>query len=199
MKCLDTERLIGYAYHLLDERAASQVRAHLGECPRCRESIEPYGRLDTVLNEWKVATPTPGFDARVRQAVEAQKTQGGRWAFWGLDWARGSALAALGVFLILATVWATRAHYQSAHLSGVTTRLAHHAMPAPAANQVAKLQSSAGMAHGGAKAEETVPKIRSSRSSSNDDSDAQAIEDYDLAANFDLLSELPKGETRVAN
>jgi hypothetical protein len=33
----------------------------------------------------------------------------------------------------------------------------------------------------------------------NDDNDAQALEDYDLAANFDLLSELPKGESRVVN
>jgi hypothetical protein len=33
----------------------------------------------------------------------------------------------------------------------------------------------------------------------NGDKDALAMEDYDLAANFDLLSEIPNGERRVAN
>ena len=73
MKCLETEKLISYAYRLMDEPAASEVRAHLGECSRCREIVEQYGRLDAVLDEWKAAEPTPEFDARVRQAVEAQQ------------------------------------------------------------------------------------------------------------------------------
>jgi hypothetical protein len=41
--------------------------------------------------------------------------------------------------------------------------------------------------------------LGSAAATSSDDKDALAMEDYDLAANFDLLSEIPKGERRVAN
>ena len=92
MKCLETEKLIGYAYRLMDESAASEVRAHLGECPRCREIVEQHGRLDAVLNEWKAAEPTPGFDARVRQAVEAAAGKARGQGFLGL--AMGARLGA---------------------------------------------------------------------------------------------------------
>ena len=98
MKCLETERLISYAYRLTDEPAASKVRAHLEECARCREIVEQHGRLDAVLNEWKIAEPTPEFDARVRQAVEARQAGRAAWGFWGWSWARGLALASLGGF-----------------------------------------------------------------------------------------------------
>ena len=48
MKCLEREKLIGYAYRLMDESAASEVRAHLGECSQCRENVAQYGRLDAA-------------------------------------------------------------------------------------------------------------------------------------------------------
>ena len=59
MKCLETETLISYAYRLIDEPAAAEVRAHVKECSRCREVVEQHGRLDAVLNEWQSAEPTP--------------------------------------------------------------------------------------------------------------------------------------------
>ena len=86
------------------------MRAHLGECPRCREIVEQHGRLDALLDEWKAAEPTPGFDARVRQAVEAQQARREAWGFWGREWARGLALASLGVLIIAGVVWFTRSH-----------------------------------------------------------------------------------------
>ena len=55
------------------------------------------------------------------------------------------------------------------------------------------------MAHAGVKPAQAVPELKSAGASLNEDKDTQALEDYDLAANFDLLSELPKGEPRVAN
>lgn len=36
MKCIETERLIGYASRLIDESAAVEVRQHLEQCSRCR-------------------------------------------------------------------------------------------------------------------------------------------------------------------
>ena len=197
MKCLDTEKLIRYAYHLTDESAASEVRVHLGECSRCREIVEQHGRLDALLDEWKAAEPTPEFDARVRQAVEAQQSRRAAWGFWGTEWARGLALAALGVLIITGVVWVTQSHPRASITSGVATRQPQQAMgpqtPAP------QLHAPATTAQAGVKPVPAAPPHQSAGVSANEDRDAQALEDYDLAANFDLLSELPKGERRVTN
>jgi predicted anti-sigma-YlaC factor YlaD len=199
MKCLETERLISYAYHLTDERAASEVRAHLRECPRCRERVEQHRRLDAVLDEWKAAEPALGFDARVRQAVEAQQARRERWSFWGWDWARSLALASLGVLIVAGVVWFTRSHLRVPNSSAVATRQSPQASGAQTPAQGAKLQSPTFTAHAGVRPAQTAPELKSAGAFANDDKDTQALEDYDLAANFDLLSELPKGERRVAN
>jgi anti-sigma factor RsiW len=196
MKCLETEALISYAYHLIDEPAAAQVRAHLGECPRCREIVEQHGRLGALLDEWKAAEPTPGFDARVRQAVEAQQARRKAWGFWGWDWARGLALASLGVLLVAGAVWFTRNHRSASNSSGgrSVSYLSGVAMQRP--QQASSPQAPA---QAGVKTAQGMPELKSAGVSFNEDKDTQALEDYDLAANFDLLSELPKGEPRVAN
>jgi anti-sigma factor RsiW len=199
MKCLETERLISYAYRLTDEPEASQVRAHLGECPCCREIVKQHGRLDALLDEWKAAEPTPWFDARVRQAVETQQARRERWGFGGLDWARGLALAALGILIIAGVVWFTQSHHGVSNLSGVATREPQQASGPQTPALVAKGQSPTAPAQTGVKPAQAVHGVKSADASSNEDNDAQALEDYDLAANFDLLSELPKGEPRVRN
>lgn len=193
MKCLETEKLIGYAYGLSDESAASQVRAHLRGCPRCREIVEEHGRLDAVLSEWKVAGPTPGFEARVRQAVEARRSA---WNFWSWQWTRGLAVASLGI-MIVAGVALLR--YNPGRLSRPpqsAKRLAQREGGArtlpPAANQHSPSAVAKNSAH-------VLPESKSAGANLSDDKDAQALEDYDLAANFDLLSELPRTESRVAN
>jgi hypothetical protein len=197
MKCLEKETLVGYVYRLLDEGAASQVRSHLAECPRCHSVVEQYGRLDGVLSEWQAATPTPGFDARVRQAVESQQANRSAWAFWGLDWTRGLALASLVALLIAGAAWFIRDYRREA----ASTIAARHgvAVRPQVPNQVARARSGNVPAHATVRPESTAPEVRSSAAYANDDNDTQALEDYDLAANFDLLSEIPKGEPRVAN
>lgn len=199
MKCLETEKLIRYAYRLSDETAAAQVRAHLRECQHCREIVEEHGRLDAILNEWKVADPTPRFDARVRQAVEAQEARHSAWGFWGWQWTRGLALASLGVLIVAGVVGVTRTHFWSSHSSPALagqSQTTHRTQTPP---QAAKLHSPRVPVHVAKGLVHVAPELRSVGVGLNDDRDAQALEDYDLAANFDLLSELPKGEPRVAN
>ena len=199
MKCLETERLISYAYHLIDEPAASQVRAHLGECPRCREIVEQHGRLGALLDEWKAAEPTPGFDARVRQAVEARQARHEGRSFWAWDWARGLALASLGVLIFAGVVWFSRSHSSVSNSSSLATRKSSQASGTQTPAQVAKLQSPTVTARPSGKPGQAALGTITAGTFSNEDQDAQALEDYDLAANFDLLSELPKGESRVVN
>jgi predicted anti-sigma-YlaC factor YlaD len=196
MKCLETEKLIGYAYRLTEEPVASEVRAHLVDCSRCREIVEKHGRLDALLNEWKAAEPTPGFDARVRQAVEAQ--QAGRWAwgFWGRQWARSLALASIGVLIIAGVVWFTQSRLW---VSNSARRESQQVSGAQTPAQVVNLHSPAVTPDAGMRPAQTAPTLKLAGVALNEDKDAEALEDYDLAANFDPLSELPKGKRRVAN
>lgn len=195
MKCLETESLIRYAYHLTDEPVGSQVREHLAACARCREIVEQYGRLDALLDEWKEAEPSPQFDARVRQAVEAHQATCGRRGWWGWDWARSLALASLGVLIVTGVVWFARSHPP---ISRVAVRQPRQVSSPPATVQKAEVRTSV-TPHAGVKKAHAVPALSSVDASLNEDNDAQALEDYDLAAQFDVLSELPKEEARVAN
>ena len=196
MKCLETEKLIGYAYGLSDESAASQVRAHLRECPRCREIVEEHGRLDAVLSEWKVAGPTPGFEARVRHAVEARQAGRAAWNFWSWQWTRGLAVASLGIMIVAGVALLRYSPGRISRPPQNAARLAQREGGArilpPAANLHTPSEVAKNSAH-------VVPESQSAGVNLSDDKDAQALEDYDLAANFDLLSELPRTESRVAN
>ncbi|MGO8788178.1 MAG: hypothetical protein ACLQVL_12460 [Terriglobia bacterium] len=199
MKCLETEKLIGYAYRLIDEAAESEVRAHLGECCRCRKIVEQHARLGVVLDEWKPIQPTPEFDPRVRQAVDARQSSRSAWGGWGLGWSRGLALALLGVLVIAGVVWSTRIHRPVSDSSKVAARQPQTTSGARAPAQVASVHHPAVAGRAGVRPAQAAPDYQSAVAASTDDKDAQALEDYDLAANFDVLSELRKGESRVAN
>jgi anti-sigma factor RsiW len=199
MKCLESEKLIGYAYRLLDEAAAAQVCAHLGECPRCRGIVEQHRRLDTVLGEWKAAGPSPGFDARVRQAVEADAARRAARGFWGLEWARGLAVASLGLLIVASAMLLTHGRHATPVSPRAATRQARQAVGSQTPAQVAKDNPSAVVPGAGKQPGEPANRIASAGASSIDDKDLQALDDYDLAANFDLLSELSKRGKRVVN
>ena len=198
MKCLETEKLIRYAYRLTDEAALSEVRAHLGECSHCREIIEQYGRLDTLLNDWRVAGPTPEFDVRVRQALETRQSKAAPWGLWNPAWVRSLSLAGLAALVMVGVIW---------------IKPTHRRVPIPAV-VVGHLPLSAKHAHAEGVAvrgaADTAPNtsVAAAKSAlatgvisptSSQDTDAQALEDYDMAANFDVLSELPKGDLRGAD
>lgn len=197
MKCLESETLMNYAYRLMDGGAASKVRVHLGECARCRDIAEKYGRLDTLLDEWKVADPNPWFDARVRSAIEAQAAHHQVTPFWGREWVRSLALASLGILLIAGAFWFSRSRASNA--SRVAVNPSRPAMGRPAPAQSAQVRPPVMKPHTGVSPAPRVPGSTQAMNSSSEERVTQALEDYDLAANFDVLSELPKGEQRVAN
>jgi predicted anti-sigma-YlaC factor YlaD len=199
MKCIETERLIGYASRLIDESAAVEVRRHLEQCSRCREVVDQHQRLGAVLDEWKAAEPTPGFDARVRQAVDAHEAQQRSRGLWSWDWMRSLALASLGVMIVAGVAWFVRHHHGASHYSQVAARQPQQASPAPTSGRTANAQTPPVAAAVNLTPAPCLPKLDSLTPMSSDEKVAQAMEDYDLAANFDLLSEIPKGEPRVAN
>lgn len=195
MKCLDRDRLISYAYGLTDDPVARRVREHLDECSRCLEIVEQHERLHGLLNEWTVPEASPGFDFRVRQAIERRQKAPFDWRLWDWQWARGLAFAAMVVLMAAAAVWFGSRHFRPEPAPRAATRPAHdtlHSTP-----QTAALHSTQDLARAGGQAVHRVAASHLAGTGVNDD--AQALEDYDLAANFDLLSELPKNQPRVAN
>jgi len=199
MKCLDTDKLVGYAYRLLDDAAASQVRAHVRECGRCREIVEQHLRLDAALNEWTVPEPTPAFDARVRQAVEAQAARHAAGSLWGWQWTRGLVLASIGVLVVAGVASFIHRHNAVSTPPPVLARQPQPVREPQAPPLTANVHSSTVPAHASQNLAHAMPESQSKGVVLMEDKDAQALEDYDLAANFDLLSELPKGEPRVSN
>ncbi len=196
--CFDEETLGRYAYRLTDEPVASQVREHLGECPRCREVVDRQKQLDAVLDEWRSVDPTPGFDARVRQAVEAEQSRRRRWGLWGLGWVHGLAAASTAILIIAASVWLVQRHRHNVH-PGLAARQpvvgAGHQASAPSL----KAQNSNGSAHVELRRAAAAPEAAGAGDISNDDPDSLAMEDYDVAANFELLSEMPKADSHGGN
>jgi hypothetical protein len=199
MKCHETDRLKEYAYGLMNEANTAELRAHLDECSRCREVVQQHHRLGAVLDEWKVGEPTPGFDARVRMAVDQHQAQSQGWKFWSWEWMRGVALASLGVLIVAGVAWFTQNHRGGAHPTPVGVIASRpdggERVPAKVVTPQLPVQS----------AQARVAPVRpgltpeSAPLLSNDDGVARAMEDYDLAANFDVLSEIPKAEGRVAD
>jgi anti-sigma factor RsiW len=197
MNCLERERLFSYASRLLDEPEMTQVRAHLEECSTCRELAESYARMDVVLGEWKSVEPSAWFDARVRHAVDAQTAPGAARRRWGLWRVRGLALAALGVLLIGGAAWLTRRPQVVSNTSTLATRRSNQVAPAPASAQVAKSNPTAVAPR--EKPIKPATVVNPAVAPPIDDEDAVTVDDDALLANFDVLSELPQAEGRIAN
>jgi hypothetical protein len=199
MNCPERERLFDHTQRLLDQPEAARVRAHLEACPQCSRVVDGYLRLDSVLDEWTTVEPSPGFDARVRQAVETSQAGSAARGLWGLRWAGGLALASLGILLVAGLVWLTRSHRPVSVPATVATQSPRPTAPAPTPREVAKLTPPSVASHQAVTAPQPVTELEPKAVSSSEDEDAHALEDDDLVANFDLLSEIPKGEARVAN
>jgi predicted anti-sigma-YlaC factor YlaD len=199
MKCLETEKLIGYVYQLLDESAVWRVRAHLEECPRCREIVEQHLRLGRVLDEWKAPESTPAFDARVRQAVDEYAEQRASRTFWQSIWGRGMVLASLGVLMVAGVIAHFHIHGSVSNSSTVAATQPQTTSGASRSAKIAGMHDPAASARAGLAPAPVAPEASPAAGQAAEDNDTQALEDYDLAANFDVLSELRKGEPQVAN
>ncbi len=193
--CFDDETLGRYAYRLTDEPATSQVRAHLGECARCRVIVEQRQRLGAALDGWLPVDPSVGFDARVRQAVEAEQARREGWGLWGLGWARGLAAISAAVLIVAGTVWFTHRHHRDAHPAELARRQSGMATGLQASAPSVKVKNPNVVAHADAQRAKVTPEAAAAGEIANDDQDGLAMEDYDVAANFDLLSDMPKSDS----
>jgi len=177
--CFERAKLFAYCAKMLEGRDEAEVRAHLAECAACREVAEEYRRLDRVLDLWEPAEPSPWFDARVRAAVASVEEHApGLWArlLAGWGWSRWLAPAMVAMMaVVVSTVMVERPGL----FRHTVTQTAQTARLAPGAQ--------AGASPSGAQVTE------------EEGTAAEVSDDYDLLANFDIISELPKTGTQVVN
>lgn len=82
MNCQGMEQdLIAYLDGKASPAARRQVEAHLHACAACQERAEEFRAVWSVLDEVPVLSPSPAFDAAVRQRVNAEQSHAGWWAW----------------------------------------------------------------------------------------------------------------------
>ncbi|HUZ45044.1 MAG TPA: zf-HC2 domain-containing protein [Terriglobia bacterium] len=177
MKCHEREKLFSYLCQMVKPREAEEVRRHLAGCPRCAQVVEEYRKLDLALDKWTAAEPSPWFDARIRARLAAsEKEKSGFLGFGGL---RTLVVSVLSVVLIVAGFIAfhqRRAPEQPVSAAGSSL---------PVVSQTAPQVS--GAAEGQAQSLSAEQRVKM-------DENLSVLEDYDMLANFDVLSELPKAK-----
>jgi anti-sigma factor RsiW len=177
MNCLEREKIFGYVRQWLEPQEMEAARAHIEGCDACRAAAAEYERLGGVLSEWKAPSPSPWFDARLRARLASEK-EGGLWGAWGfLEWRRWLLPATVVAFVVLALV----IFFQSSR------------EPRPVANQPGP-PAEAGRSIEVAQSEKPAANPGVAWVESPDEGALSALEDYDLIANFDVLSELPVKE-----
>lgn len=114
MKCdMPREKLIGYLYQDMEPGEQATVKAHLTQCPACREEMEQLARTTHVLRTWPDEEPN-------RNLVFVQERTS-RWRSRMPDWLRGWSgrrvamgmaigIASVLIILALANLEATYTH-----------------------------------------------------------------------------------------
>jgi len=194
MKCVEREQLFAYVHQMLERREENEVRAHLGECPHCQAVVEEFRQLDEVLGEWRSVEPSPWFDARVRAAA-AEEDKHARRPFLGLRWVRALVPVAVVALVFFGVVLMRRspqtpqpvAQQQAPQVS----QPAPAVPPADQPKQLARVQPPA------------VTQPQTAATAEEDElslyQNLSVLEDYDMLANFEVLSELPAGAKKVVN
>lgn len=203
MKCLSREELFGYAERLLDVRQAAKVKEHVNACPACRAIVREYQQVDSLLEEWKPIEPSGWFEARLRQAT-AQTEPGQR--FWSNRWVRILA-PALAVFLLISAAVYFR-QGRPHETVPIVARKPLQPPPAqvnppekPAPPEVAQTKPQPATNPKAHRKDVPQPGFQSEAEEANaaagkEDSNS---DDYEMLANFEVLSELAKGDKKVAN
>ena len=175
-RCPKREDIFALSQGMVAEREANEAKAHLEVCADCRNVFEGYLRLDSVLEGWYPAVePSPWFDARLRSALAAAKPASAPPGFgvWSFAWTRWLALSALAAVLVTGAI-VTRHNLR-----------VQHDRSAPAPVQVAQTEKPTAPS-------EAAQELKIYQN-------LPVLEDYDMLANFDVISELPKRSSKVAD
>jgi anti-sigma factor RsiW len=190
MNCMEREQLFAYVHRMLEGREGEDVRGHLEQCARCRTSVEELRKLDAVLAEWKPQEPSPWFEARVRAAVSAAQKEKTARPFFAQPWARLWVPALALVVILIAAL----AMLRTPSSEQAPQPVAQKEQPQPA--QPAATDSPESLPETLAQSNATAPSVEDELTLYQN---LGLLEDYELLADFAVLSELPTGEKQVAN
>ena len=175
MKCNDREKLFLLVNDMLEADEADRMRWHIASCGECARAAEEFRRLDSVLDDWNTAEPSPWFDTRVRARVAASGRKNSGFFGFGRAWVLAARVTALILILVAVVVFNHRGVVENQqptiarHLPTATTAPSQNQPPTEALSQPLP-------------AEEQVKM----------DENLSLLEDYEVVANFDALSELPQ-------
>jgi anti-sigma factor RsiW len=196
MKCMEREELFAYVHHLVEGREAEEVRGHLAECAHCRAAVAKQERLHALLDEWEPREPPPWFDARVKAAIATAEQQEAARGVFAWPWARAvvAAVALLAVIIAGLLVFRTQGPQEAARplaqKEQPTVQQPSETPQAPAPTPtVAQSQPAAPPPDQETSAQDEITMYEN----------LGILEDYELLAGFDVLSEIPVGEKKVAN
>ena len=175
MTCRERENLFLLIHQMLGPDESERMRRHLANCAECARAVDEYGKLDSALDNWVAAEPSPWFDARVRARIEASA----RKKSWFSGFGRLRALAAgvAAIVMIMAAVVVFN-HQKVAEIN----------QPLSSKQQPAAISAGPRSPATTAAARKPLPPEEQLKMDEN----LSVLEDYDVVANFDALSELPQ-------
>jgi Putative zinc-finger len=178
MKCMDREKLFLFSHGMLGPEEADRLRRHVAGCGECGRAAEEYRRLDTALDDWNAAEPSPWFDAKVRARVAA--SENGKSGFFGFGRLRALAAGVAAVVLIMVAVVVFN-HHQVAEIN----------QPADSQQQSVAISAQPQPSEKIEALKRPLPADEQLKMDEN----LSVLEDYEVVANFDALSELPQANS----
>lgn len=172
MKCHNREKLFQFVHQMLQPEEAEAVRRHLAVCSDCVRAAGEYHKLEEALDYWSVAEPSPWFDARVRDRLAANRQQNLR--YFGF---LAVTVAVFAMILILAGVVVFN-HQKVAEINQPLSSFQRPVTITPGGRFPATTEA----ARQPLRAEDQLKM----------DENLRVLEDYEVVANFDALSELPQ-------
>lgn len=187
--CLEREKIFGLVHHLLEPAEEAEARRHVFKCAACRRVAQDFERFDAALGEWKEEIPSPWFDRRLKQQLAASRPPSA-YRIWGLPATRLFA-AALLVLVVVAGAYVI------------------HELP-QAGKKVAQPQAAKVQPRQPSRPLEPTPAPELSLATPPSKplppeeelklyQNLAVLENFDMLENFDVLSELPKGDAKVAD
>ncbi len=175
MKCQERENLFLFFHQMLEPQQAERMRQHLAGCAECARAAEDYRKLDNALDDWSTAEPSPWFDAKVRARVEesARKDPG----FFGFGRLRALVAGVAAVIMIFAAVVVFNHH-----------NVVENNHPAVSQQQPVEASITPQPAETAQVKKQPLPAEEQLKMDEN----FSLLEDYEVVANFDALSELPQ-------
>jgi hypothetical protein len=175
MKCQSREKLFLFAQQMMDPEESERMRWHVANCAECTRAVEEFRKFDSALDHWAVAEPSPWFEAKVRARVAASGQKKSEFFGFGRLRALGAGLAVVALILAAVVVFN---HQKVAEINQPPSSLERPVTVTPGQRVPATTEAM----------RKPLPPAEQLKMDEN----LSVLEDYEVVANFDALSELPQ-------